>query len=55
MPPGNKYAKTSDSEKAIQQFLKYLEQKPDDLEVKWLLNLAYMTVGGYPEKFRQDI
>ena len=29
-------------------FLKYLEQKPDDQEVKWLLNMAYLTVGGYP-------
>jgi hypothetical protein len=32
----------------FEYFLKYLEQKPDDLEVKWLLNLTYMTVGKYP-------
>ena len=25
-----------------------LERRPQDFEVKWLLNLAYMTVGGYP-------
>ena len=43
-----KYMDTADSQKAIQYFLKYLEQKPDDLEVKWLLNMAYFTVGGYP-------
>ncbi len=43
-----KYADAADSQKAIQYFLKYLELKPDDLEVKWLLNLAYLTVGGYP-------
>lgn len=41
---------TADSEKAIDRFLEYLAEKPDDLEVRWLLNLAYMTVGGYPEK-----
>ena len=34
--------------KAIQYFTKYLERKPDDLEVKWLLNLTYMTLGNYP-------
>ena len=50
-PPLHKtaYAKTDDSKKAIEYFTKYLEQKPDDLEVKWLLNLAYMTLGQYPD------
>jgi hypothetical protein len=42
------YRDTTSSETAIQHFLAYLEQKPDDLEVRWLLNLAYMTVGRYP-------
>jgi tetratricopeptide (TPR) repeat protein len=46
--PGNGYQKTDDSNLAIGYFLKYLEKKPEDLEVKWLLNLAYMTVGKYP-------
>jgi tetratricopeptide (TPR) repeat protein len=50
MRPGNAYAKTGDSEKAVGHFLKYLDQKPDELEVKWLLNLAYMTLGTYPGK-----
>ena len=50
MRPGSAYTKTGDSEKAIEYFLKYLEQKPEELEVKWLLNLAYMTVGAYPDK-----
>jgi hypothetical protein len=48
--PGRLYAKTNDSERAIEHFLKFLKAKPDDLEVRWLLNLAYMTVGGYPDK-----
>lgn len=40
---------TSSSETAIKHFMKYLDQDPSDLEVKWLLNLAYMTLGEYPE------
>jgi tetratricopeptide (TPR) repeat protein len=44
-----KYKETQDVEKAIQYFSKYLEARPDDLEVKWILNLAYMTLGEYPD------
>jgi tetratricopeptide (TPR) repeat protein len=55
MRPGNAYHITEDSEKAVEYFLKYLEKKPEELEVRWLLNLAYMTLGKYPaavpEKF----
>ena len=43
-----KFAKTEDVEKAIQYFDEYLKNKPDDLEVKWSLNLAYMALGEYP-------
>ena len=50
---GQSYAKTGDSEKAIAHFLSFLKQRPDDLEVRWLLNLAYMTVGTYPERVPQ--
>ena len=50
MHPSSAYSKRDDSEKAVEYFLKYLEQKPDELEVKWLLNLAYMTLGMYPDK-----
>ena len=35
---------------AIEHFMEYLEQFPDDLEVRWLLNLAHMTLNEYPEK-----
>ena len=48
--PRKPYLKQQDSRKAIAYFTKYLEAKPDDFEVKWLLNLAYMTVGEYPAK-----
>jgi tetratricopeptide (TPR) repeat protein len=44
-----KYKETGDVEKALQYFLKYLEQRPDDFEVKWILNLAYMALGKYPD------
>lgn len=37
------------SQKAIEHFRGYLEAYPDDLEVRWLLNLAHMTLGEYPE------
>lgn len=46
----NKFDKPEDSEKAVEYFLQYLEQKPDELEVRWLLNYAYMTLGKYPDK-----
>jgi hypothetical protein len=35
---------------AVQHFSEYLHQFPDDLEVKWLLNLAHMTLGQHPDK-----
>ena len=47
--PGHAFARTGDAEKAIEHFLNYLRQKPDELEVRWLLNLAYMTLGKYPD------
>ena len=48
-PRGNvTYPRTAASDKAAQYFLKYLEDKPNDLEVRWLLNLTYMTLGKYP-------
>ncbi|MGA8231418.1 MAG: FG-GAP-like repeat-containing protein [Candidatus Acidiferrales bacterium] len=48
MRPGNAFKKTGDSEKSIAYFQKYLEKKPGELDVEWLLNLAYMTTGKYP-------
>jgi FG-GAP-like repeat/PPIC-type PPIASE domain/ASPIC and UnbV len=34
--------------KSIEILLGMLKSKPDDLELRWLLNLAYMTAGKYP-------
>jgi len=49
IPPGSRYQKPADSEKAVEFFLMYLDQKPKELEVIWLLNIAYMTLGNYPD------
>jgi hypothetical protein len=48
--PGAHYAKREDSELAVQYLLQSLERAPNNLAVKWLLNLAYMTLGEYPAK-----
>jgi prepilin-type N-terminal cleavage/methylation domain-containing protein len=44
---------------AIKHFTEYLAGFPDDLEVRWLLNLAHMTLGEYPDvvdpRFRLDL
>jgi hypothetical protein len=40
----------SGSEHAIKHFLTYLQSDPSDLEVKWLLNIAFMTLGKYPQE-----
>ena len=43
------HRQTSGSREAIEHFTRYLRQRPDDLGVKWLLNVAYMTLGEYPD------
>jgi tetratricopeptide (TPR) repeat protein len=48
MRPDLRYSQTASAAKAMQYFTKYLERKPDDLEVKWLLNLTYMYMGNHP-------
>jgi tetratricopeptide (TPR) repeat protein len=40
--------KTEDFDKAADYLLKLLVSRPGDIEAKWLLNLAYMSTGGYP-------
>ena len=48
--PGAHYEKQEDSKQAVQYFLDYLAKVPNDLEVQWQLNIAYMTLGGYPDR-----
>jgi len=50
-PPANPkehYEKQENSRIAIKYFQDILDQSPQDLQVRWLLNLAYETVGEYP-------
>jgi hypothetical protein len=46
---GRRYRKTDDVKRAIEHFTTYLNSRPDTLEVRWLLNLAYMALGEYPQ------
>jgi hypothetical protein len=48
--PSARHTKPDGSRRAIGYFTEYLRQFPYDLEVRWLLNLAHMTLGEYPEK-----
>ncbi|HEY6553702.1 MAG TPA: hypothetical protein VI669_10110, partial [Vicinamibacteria bacterium] len=43
------HGRPSGSERAVAHFLRYLERKPEDLEIRWLLNVALMTLGRYPQ------
>jgi len=38
------------SERAIEYFERYLEREPSSLEIRWLLNVAYQTLGKYPDE-----
>jgi len=48
--PAVPLAKTKDLTRAIEHFTRYLGEKPDDLEVRWLLNVAHMALGTYPRE-----
>jgi len=42
------HQKPEGSREAIRYFTAYLELFPDDVGVRWLLNVAFMTLGDYP-------
>src|SRR5208282_1033431 len=48
--PAAVHTRPEGSRLAIRHFTEYLRQFPDDLEVRWLLNLAHMTLGEHPNK-----
>jgi hypothetical protein len=48
--PGAVHTNPAGSRLAIRHFTDYLEQFPDDLGARWLLNLAHMTLGEHPGK-----
>ncbi len=49
------HRKTAGSREAIEHFTRYLRQRPEDLGVRWLLNVAYMTLGEYPDRVPTDV
>ena len=57
--PAAVHTNPAGSRLAIKHFTEYLAKFPDDLEIRWLLNLAHMTLGEYPDqvdpRFRLDL
>ena len=52
--PAAVHTKPHGSRMAIRYFSEYLDRFPDDLEVRWLLNLAHMTLGEYPGQVKPE-
>ncbi|HMF12763.1 MAG TPA: CRTAC1 family protein, partial [Gemmataceae bacterium] len=48
--PGGIHLKREGSTEAIRYFIEYLDYFPDDMGVRWLLNVAAMTLGEYPDQ-----
>jgi hypothetical protein len=44
-----RHKRTSGSEQAMEYFQRHLARQPDNLEVRWLLTVAAMTLGRYPD------
>src|SRR5436190_8987383 len=44
------HADKTSSGKAIELYQQILSNDQADLESRWLLNIAYMTIGGYPDQ-----
>jgi hypothetical protein len=50
LSPAAVHTKPAGSRLAVRHFTEYLRQFPDDLGARWLLNLAYMTLGEHPRE-----
>jgi hypothetical protein len=48
--PEARHVRPFGSRDAVAHFTAYLKARPDDMGVRWLLNIAYMTLGEYPDK-----
>jgi FG-GAP-like repeat/ASPIC and UnbV len=57
--PSAVHTNPAGSRTAIKHFTEYLDMFPGELDARWLLNLAHMTLGEYPDKvdprFRLDL
>jgi tetratricopeptide (TPR) repeat protein len=47
--PGAHFEEQKGSQHAVEYLSKYLAVKPEDAQAKWLLNIAYATLGKYPD------
>jgi hypothetical protein len=43
------HRRAAGSRQAVEHFQRYLRERPEDLGVRWLLNVAFMTLGEYPD------
>ncbi len=50
LEPDAVHRQQAGSRAAIKEFTAYLSWSPGDLRIRWLLNVAYMTLGEYPDK-----
>jgi hypothetical protein len=48
--PGGVHQNTRGSHAAIERFTSLLKDEPDNMSARWLLNIAYMTLGEYPDQ-----
>ena len=48
------YTLQENTRKAIDVYLKLLEKHPNDWRYRWLVNIAYQTLGEYPESVPQE-
>jgi tetratricopeptide (TPR) repeat protein len=49
LDPAAHFEKQEGSQHAVEYLSRYLAAKPDDAQAKWLLNIAYSTLGKYPD------
>ncbi|MDB5109142.1 MAG: hypothetical protein JWR67_256 [Mucilaginibacter sp.] len=47
---GGMHMDSRGSAKAIEVYTRLLRENPKDYESMWLMNIAYMTIGGYPQQ-----
>ena len=50
LQPAGFHTQEEGSRKAVELYTNILEKYPDDLQARWLLNIAYMTLGKHPEQ-----
>jgi len=50
LSPSARHTNQAGSRLAVKHFTEYLEKFSDDLEVKWLLNIAHMTLDEHPDR-----